>query len=508
MGRHAVQRPRTAISLVAAASAAALVASILSINGAATAEAPRLSDNLVSNPDFESGNAGWNTQNPKVTLSSGAGHESRRAAKLTALTRTSLLLNDSPNVIGSAAKGDRYVASVWIRTDTPRLAVTFRFREVAGTSLVGKTESKASLTDGAWHQVRAEYTAAGNGTQIAVQVLALRAAKGATLSVDDVDVRKVLTDRDQAEAKPAPKPSKTDKPDPSPTESEKPKPEPSKSKPDKSDEPKPPTASKGSTLFGASVYTGDGTSFATALARSNANYGGLKVVRVFFPGMPSAWPGKAGSTGGPIVVSFKASPQQVVSGSLDGFFRNWFANAPRDRDIYWTNFHEPEDNIEHGEFTAGQYREALRRLDSLADAAGNPRLHTTTIWMCYTLRSGSHRDWHDYYPGNDVVDVMGWDCYSNPSDKRIYLDPEGLLGDLRRVSESQGKPWGIGEYGSEVAAGDDGTGRAQWLKQSAAYFRDHGALFVNYFDAHHGDHEWRLLDAPSRAAWKSVVSGS
>ncbi len=511
MGRHAVQRPRTAISLVAAAGAAALVAAILSVNGAATAEAPRLSDNLVSNPDFESGNAGWNTQNSKVTLSSGAGHESRRAAKLTALARTNLLLNDSPNVIASAAKGDRYVASVWVRTDTPRLGVTFRFREVAGLSLVGKTESKAVLTDGAWHQLSAEYTAVGDGTQIAVQVLALKAAKGDTFSVDDVDVRKVLTDRDQPEAKPAPKPTKTEKPKPSPTESATAKPEPTKSEPAKSDNPKPPSAAKGNTLFGASVYTGDGTSFATALARSNANYGGLKVVRVFFPGMPSAWPGKAGSTGGPVVVSFKASPQQVVSGNLDGFFRNWFANAPRDRDIYWTNFHEPEDNIEKGQFTATQYREALRRLDGLADAAGNPRLHTATIWMCYDLRKGSGRDWKDYYPGSDVVDLMGWDCYNRGRDNGTYDSPASILDDLRIASESMGKPWGLGEFASKLAPGDNGQDRAAWLKASAEYFRSHDATFVNYFDAFGGavaNPEYRLLDAPSRAAWKWVVSGS
>ena len=136
---------------------------------------------------------------------------------------------------------------------------------------------------------------------------------------------------------------------------------------------------------------------------------------------------------------------------------------------------------------------------------GNPKLHTTTIWMCHTLRAGAQRDWHDYYPGDSVVDVMGWDCYNNQgSDKGIYLDPADLLDDLRNVSESMGKPWGIAEYGSRLVAGDSGSGRAAWLKASASYMRQHDALWMTYFDSWA---EYRLLDTPSKSAWKSVVSG-
>ena len=61
-------------------------------------------------------------------------------------------------------------------------------------------------------------------------------------------------------------------------------------------------------MFGTSIYTGDGSSFESALAAANTTYGGLDVVRVFYPGLPAPWPGKAGITGGPVIVSFKASP--------------------------------------------------------------------------------------------------------------------------------------------------------------------------------------------------------
>ena len=179
MGRHAVQRSRTMISLLAAGSAAALVAGILSVNGSATADARKLSDNLVSNPDFESGNGGWNSQSSKAALSSAAGHNSRRAARLTAMAAdANLLLNDSPNVVQGASKDTTYVGSVWVRTDSPKLKVSLRFREVSGTTLVGRAQSDVVLSDGGWQQIEGEYVAGADGSQIAVQVFAIGAAEG------------------------------------------------------------------------------------------------------------------------------------------------------------------------------------------------------------------------------------------------------------------------------------------------------------------------------------------
>ncbi len=524
MGRHAVQRRQATLSLVAAGAVLVLGAGLLSVNGMATAEPRKLSDNLVGNPDFEGGTGGWNAQAPNTTLSLGAGRESRRAAKVTATgAARTLLLNDSPNVVSRSTAGATYLASVWVRSDAPRISATLRFREVNGRALAGRGQASLVLDGTGWQQLTAEYVAAGDGHQIAVQVLTGRVSQGASVSIDDVDVRQVLTDAEPDPKPSDPAPEGSDKgtdgagPDeqesskPEPSESESAKPEPSKSESAKPEPADPPAAPKGKTLFGASVYTGGGTSFDDALKQSNANYGGLEIVRVFHPSLPTAWPGKAGTTGGPVVVSFKANPKQVVAGQLDDFFADWFKKAPRDRDIYWTNYHEPEDNIEDGAFTAAQYRDALRRLDSLADAAGNPRLHTTTIWMCYDLKPGSGRDWRDYYPGSDVVDVMGWDCYNRGAKTGAYDSPASLLDGLREVSESMGKPWGLGEYASKLAPGDSGQGRAEWLRDSANYLRQHDASWVCYFDNFAGsvaNPEYRLKDAPSQGAWRWAVSES
>lgn len=272
-------------------------------------------------------------------------------------------------------------------------------------------------------------------------------------------------------------------------------------------EPPPPAT----TLFGACIWPVGGESYATALQRSNTTYGKLEVVRTFYPGLPAAWPGPAGANGGTVNVSFKAAPSDVVSGRHDAFFTTWFAAAPRDRDIYWTFYHEPEDNVERGEFTAADWRSAVRRLDGLADAAGNPRLRSTPVLMGWTLDPASRRTWSDYYPGADVVDVLGWDVYNLSSHKGLFDTPDAMFGRVLEASRTTGKPYGISEFGSLMVAGDDGSRRAAWLRDSATYLRAHGALFVAYFDAPVGpsvNPEYRLLDAPSQEAWRWAVSGS
>ncbi|MEO8108178.1 MAG: hypothetical protein ABI720_12770, partial [Actinomycetes bacterium] len=113
----------------------------------------------------------------------------------------------------------------------------------------------------------------------------------------------------------------------------------------------------GDTLFGASVYA-NGRAWPQAVDDSNATFGGMEVVRVFYAGLPSRWPGRAGQVNGPVVVSFKVDPVEVLSGEHDVYMSNWFSAAPRDREIWWTYWHEPEDDVERGGFTAEQWRDA------------------------------------------------------------------------------------------------------------------------------------------------------
>jgi hypothetical protein len=272
-----------------------------------------------------------------------------------------------------------------------------------------------------------------------------------------------------------------------------------------------PVIPSGPTLCGAYFDSSNG-SYMAGLSVEQGKVGTLKSVRVFNTGAPKAWPGNAGNLDRTVIVSFKFAPQDVIAGKEDSLMKSWFANAPRDRNVYWSYFHEPEDQIRDGAFTAAQYREAWTHLASLADAANNPRLISTLILMQWTLMKGSGRNWQDYYAGSGVIDAFGWDVYNGNSanDNGTYNSPASLMDPILAVQKQTGKPYGVAELGAKRASSDtSGSGRAAWLAGIVSIMRNSGALWAEYFDtdkSNVGRYDWRLTDAASQAAWRSFCN--
>ncbi|WP_216215478.1 glycosyl hydrolase [Amycolatopsis aidingensis] len=274
----------------------------------------------------------------------------------------------------------------------------------------------------------------------------------------------------------------------------------------------PATAAPATPLCGAAFATESrGETYQEAFERVDGYYG-LESVRVFYPGLPRHWPGKLDAGNRTLTVSFKADPASVTAGRHDEHFRTWFAEAPRDVDVYWSYFHEPEDNIlKRGEFTAAEYRAAWRHLHELAAEAGNPRLHPTLILMNWTADPDSRLNWRDFYPGDRYIEVLAWDAYNQITGvTRKYRSAETVFGDVVRVSRQAGKPFAIAETGSALATGDDGSGRAEWLREITGYLTDRGARWVQYFDLDftaHGHSDYRLRDRAGKAAWREFCAG-
>lgn len=260
--------------------------------------------------------------------------------------------------------------------------------------------------------------------------------------------------------------------------------------------------------FGSSVSRTDGEDYPEAKTRITRDYGKPGVMRIYNSGLPSSWDSIHANLGhnAPFVVSFKAPPSEVLSGDLDSYFTNWFAQAPVKRRTFWSYYHEPEDDIARGEFTAADYRAAWAHLADLARSAGNRHLRPTLILMTWSLNPASGRDWHDYYAAGSVK-ILGWDGYNPYEAQGRYAPPREMFQRAYAAARSVDLPWGIAEFGSELSAGDSGAERAKWLAACASYLRKRDVRFVTYFDAVFvGENDFRLLDPPSRDAWRSAVT--
>ncbi len=270
---------------------------------------------------------------------------------------------------------------------------------------------------------------------------------------------------------------------------------------------RPPATS--ATLCGVAFTTEvSGETYQQAFAREDGYYGGVDIARIYYTGLPNNWPGKLNVGNRPLAVSFKAAPAEILAGTDDAYLRAWFRAAPTNRDTFWTYYHEPEDNIANGEFTAADYRAAWRHLVGLARSAGNPHLRSTLILMGWSVRAASHRNWRDYYPGRNVIDVLGWDQYNELASKGGYEAPADMFASLLAINRAEGLPLAVPETGSSLIGGDTGAARAAWLRSMITYLEAAHAVYVTYFDLPwpQGNADYRLRDAPSQSAWRAFCS--
>lgn len=256
-------------------------------------------------------------------------------------------------------------------------------------------------------------------------------------------------------------------------------------------------------LFGASIQS------TTDLSTDTADFGHMAVVRFYFAGLPSpdAWTtGLAGANHSAVIVSFKALPTTILSGADDAVLSHFFDTAPSGHPIYYSYYHEPEDNITHGQFTLADYKAAWARVVRLADAAHNPYLHSTLILMEWDLQKASGRHWKDYLPGGGIISTLGWDAYplgSATGQNPQLQPPDQFMAPAAAASRSVGLPFGFAEF-----ALDRPGGRTSWLSSVGNYLMTSGALFASYFNGNAQYPMERLTSPADIAVWRSFVARS
>ena len=151
------------------------------------------SQQFVGNQGFETDLTGWNTSGSStgVTLTrTSGGHTGSWSAQVSNPTTASVgtcLLNDSPNWVKTTGAGT-YTASMWARADSPGSVVKLRFREYAGTTLVGTATSQLTLSS-SWQQVTLAYTPTSPGSStLDLNAYVSAAPPGTCFYADDISV--------------------------------------------------------------------------------------------------------------------------------------------------------------------------------------------------------------------------------------------------------------------------------------------------------------------------------
>ncbi|MEM9135330.1 MAG: hypothetical protein AAF962_01535 [Actinomycetota bacterium] len=173
--------------------------------------------------------------------------------------------------------------------------------------------------------------------------------------------------------------------------------------------------------------------------------------------------------------------------------RAWLETvAAYDGQIRFTLNHEPETTDSAANGTAEDFVGAWRRMveirDEVADAETVPAVFVITRG---TYANGSVDRW---YPGDDVVDLIGVDAYNwytCQGTDRAWIDPEPLLAPALAFAVERGKPLAVGEIGSTEDPTDPSR-KADWIDALDAYLHTEAAAehiaFVAWFSVH--DRGW------------------
>jgi len=266
-----------------------------------------------------------------------------------------------------------------------------------------------------------------------------------------------------------------------------------------------PPAKPPATLYG---FWG-GKSSPTSSFGVRANYervrgylGDPQVYRMFHPGLPPAdFKTSDAAYGPPVVVSFKASPAEIAAGKHDARIRAWFASIPTDLPVWWSYWHEPEDDIARGSFTAVQYRAAWAHLLTLAPKRDT--LRSTMILMAWSGVAASGRNISDYVSGlpEKGLQVLAWDSYLAGGSAKTA---DGVVDPFKRISESFGLGFAIAETSVSPNLKVTGKSTAHLNLELATRFKTNpaGAEFVTWFESYKSEEpglngDWRIVNHPA-----------
>jgi hypothetical protein len=258
-----------------------------------------------------------------------------------------------------------------------------------------------------------------------------------------------------------------------------------------------PTASN-SMRVGVSLHREPGEDYHAAYVRRTKDWGiSPEMVRIYYPGIPTGpWPAFHDA---PTVVSFKVPDfPTLFSGGYDQALTNFFNHIPNDgQPHYVAFFHEPEDDIARGTFTADEFRNAYAYVEQLLERgnlAETKDISFGLILMGWTAQPQSARQLADYLP-TTTPDFIGWDVYPGVSAD----DVKAKFGAVMDVSQQVG----VAEtFITETAppAWTTQQERAEWIPMAIQVARDLNFDGLMYFDSTVGG-DFRLT---SPDAWEAI----
>ena len=154
--------------------------------GSTATGGPAAGGNLVADPGFEAGLAGWLGLGGARVERSGPARAGNWAGRFTAGGHTDQGMT-LPR-LGRCTAGRTYAAAVWVMASGPATVVEVTLLELAGGRRLAADTIGAVLQPGQWQRVEVTHDAHRAGTTLALEVVLPGGSPPATVMVDDLEV--------------------------------------------------------------------------------------------------------------------------------------------------------------------------------------------------------------------------------------------------------------------------------------------------------------------------------
>jgi hypothetical protein len=152
---------------------------------------PAAFGNLVSNWSFEQDLRGWMTVGTATADRELQGRTSGSCAPVRTTSSqpqpVGLVL---PKAVPAAQTGDRYVASIWVRSTPPGLKVTLQLGTTVGGSSQASQATTSTPPGDRWGRITVAHTVAPAQAGLDLQIVAAALGPGEALLVDEVELRR------------------------------------------------------------------------------------------------------------------------------------------------------------------------------------------------------------------------------------------------------------------------------------------------------------------------------
>jgi Carbohydrate binding domain len=142
--------------------------------------------NLVADPGFEAGLAGWLGVGGARVERTGPARAGRWAGRFTATGRTDQGM--ARVRLSRCTPGRTYTAAVWVMASRPATVVQVTLLEVAGRRRLAADTVGAVLQAGQWQRVEVAHDTHRSGTALALEVVLPGGSPPAAVMVDDLEV--------------------------------------------------------------------------------------------------------------------------------------------------------------------------------------------------------------------------------------------------------------------------------------------------------------------------------